>query len=64
MTIKEKGVLALWKGLGAEIPRGIAMNSAMMTTRELMAVRFSPFLHFFQQFFSYFRLHSQHILAF
>ena len=36
VTVKENGVLALWKGLGAEIPRGIAMNSAMMTTRELM----------------------------
>jgi hypothetical protein len=28
VTIKEKGVLALWKGLGAEIPRGIGEQSA------------------------------------
>jgi hypothetical protein len=30
-------MLALWQGLGAEIPRGVAMNATMMATREIVA---------------------------
>ena len=37
VTVKSKGVLALWKGLGPELPRGIAMNATMMATREVLA---------------------------
>ena len=37
MTIKTKGFLALYKGLGPDLPRGIMMNATMMATREVMA---------------------------
>jgi methylmalonyl-CoA mutase cobalamin-binding subunit len=36
-AIRERGVLALWSGLGPELPRGIAMNATMMATREVLA---------------------------
>ena len=36
-AIRGRGVLALWSGLGPELPRGIAMNATMMATREVLA---------------------------
>ena len=35
-TLRDSGILALWSGLGPELPRGIAMNATMMATREVL----------------------------